>query len=553
MLRSINQRFFIPKYDYTDLLDIRRARGLMYLLGLGLLFAAIFTYPTVVMTLLRGEGLTLANAINMAIPLVLLILYQAVNRGFYRGAAFAILILAFLAPLPILQSSIVTPTIVAIAIPLVVAGTLLNWQAVLLTALAQIALLAYFTFGIPLPADGARPTEAFSTYLQVLIVLSFLLIVFGTNIQLTAGQLIENFRTLRRVAPDFNLQSADTNEQAISAHVIDIIRDKLNYNYAQVFLVDESNAIQQRISGGLTKAQINVDTDIKLSEASGIYEALRDMEIVSLNNRSNETRRSHLLPGIGSALAIPIYYREAVIGVLDVQRENTANFSNSETDTLQMLAGQLGTAIGESRIINELRNNLSEQNKLIERQQERLLDFERAERRATALSWGKYLEQRGIDYLGFDFDVSATEELRLAMNLTDDLRHALEAGDVTLVQDGDMQIVNAPILLRGQTLGVMSFKVPVGRQAIGQRQTELIRSVVQRLALALENKRLFEQSQAQAQRETKANQVGNLLLSTTDIETVLKLAVENFNETIGAIQTRIRIQPETSQSSEVSL
>jgi hypothetical protein len=66
----------------------------------------------------------------------------------------------------------------------------------------------------------------------------------------------------------------------------------------------------------------------------------------------------------------------------------------------------------------------------------------------------------------------------------------------------------------------------------------------------LENKRLFEQSRAQALRESKANQVGNLLLSSTDIETVLNLAAQNFNEALGAVQTKIHLQPETRRATE---
>ena len=50
----------------------------------------------------------------------------------------------------------------------------------------------------------------------------------------------------------------------------------------------------------------------------------------------------------------------------------------------------------------------------------------------------------------------------------------------------------------------------------------MLRTVANRLGVALESNRLFEQTQAQAQRERKANEIGSMLLSETDIEAVLE-------------------------------
>ena len=47
-----------------------------------------------------------------------------------------------------------------------------------------------------------------------------------------------------------------------------------------------------------------------------------------------------------------------------------------------------------------------------------------------------------------------------------------------------------------------------------------------------------------------ANEVGNLLLTSTDINTVLQLAAENFNQALGAIQTQIRLKPDAQQIGE---
>ena len=75
---------------------------------------------------------------------------------------------------------------------------------------------------------------------------------------------------------------------------------------------------------------------------------------------------------------------------------------------------------------------------------------------------------------------------------------------------------------------------------------DTVRAVAERLALALENVRLIEQSQAQATRERRASEVSNLLIGQQDVNAVLKLAAERFNEALGAVYTHIYLEPAAS-------
>jgi GAF domain-containing protein len=72
----------------------------------------------------------------------------------------------------------------------------------------------------------------------------------------------------------------------------------------------------------------------------------------------------------------------------------------------------------------------------------------------------------------------------------------------------------------------------------------MARNVAGRLALALENKRLLERSLAQAEREHQASEAASLLLSATDVDAVMRLAADRFNDAMGAVRTRIQLRPE---------
>jgi len=77
---------------------------------------------------------------------------------------------------------------------------------------------------------------------------------------------------------------------------------------------------------------------------------------------------------------------------------------------------------------------------------------------------------------------------------------------------------------------------------VTQRQIELAGTVALRLGGALENKRLLEQTQAQALRERQAGEVANMLIGATDVRSLLELAADSFNDTLGAVQTQIYLE-----------
>ena len=182
------------------------------------------------------------------------------------------------------------------------------------------------------------------------------------------------------------------------------------------------------------------------------------------------------------------------------------------------------------------------------RQRNRLRQIEQTEQQAIVTAWTDYLDQRDQRIIGFDIN-EMSMQLIPTDYLPEHMRSALDRNDVSTYEEEGQQHVTLPIQLRGQTLGAASFSVPNNRP-VTRRQIEIMRNVIQRLALALDNKRLFEQSQSQAQRESKANEIASLLLSSTDMDTVLHLAVTNFNDALGAVQTQIQLFSEAVPSAE---
>jgi GAF domain-containing protein len=167
-------------------------------------------------------------------------------------------------------------------------------------------------------------------------------------------------------------------------------------------------------------------------------------------------------------------------------------------------------------------------------------------RQTVVQSWQGYLQGRGEDAIGFDLIRQqhglSERDLRAASDLPPDLRRALETGEPQLTVEDEEQVIHVPIRVRNAMMGAMAFRVPTG-QIISARQVETVRIVAERLGLALESTRLYEQNQAQARRERKASEVTGVLLGTTDLNTLLNAAAGAFNEALGAVSTRVTIEP----------
>lgn len=539
--------YFRPKVPYDDPLTQQLATGLLIYLGVALIIIIFSAIYLAILIIREGDGNfspDIAEVVGILAPFFTIGWIWAIRNGFYRISAITILIVVILPLFSYWNTSLNTIEVLIFFIPIVTANVLLGHRWSIFTYILTIIL----TMGPTIFAPEPNYTD-FINFVLIFSVITILLTILSSSVQDNAQRSIVELGKTQAIIRATVETSQELDETRAMIGTINIIRDQLGYTFARIYLVEDGEVIQ-RIQTGLNLSQMNTNADVSFSKRSAIYDAIRKKEVVAISMNDDEIVRQHLLSGTQGALVVPMMNNQGnIIAILDIQSEDRVNFSPSEIQTIQLLAQQSAQTIQHLRLITNLSEDLTEQDLLIERQREQLLHYEKTERQTTTDAWRKYLEERGSDFVGYDMESGATSPIE-AIEMDEDLESAIQTGTISIQEDGDQQIVSIPINLRGQSLGAMSFRVPAGSQVVGARQQELIRNVVQRLSLALENKRLFEQSQSQASRERKANEIGNLLLSSTDIDTVLNLAAINFNDALGAIQTQIRIKPEIANIGE---
>ncbi|MFW5692283.1 MAG: GAF domain-containing protein [Chloroflexota bacterium] len=528
-------------HNYTNPIDRQQATGLFALLWAGLLLSIVSSVIFILPNVITGNAEPGSLFFLIGSPLIVGFVLQLVRTGRLRAAS----ILTVLSLVPIIfillpQEGIDSPYLVLLTLPLVVAGLLLNRRGYVLTV-AFVALgviisgLAEFDSltEMLVEADLAGPLLFLASAVMILYVFS------GRAYDVVEENLrdLAQFQAIGRFASSIE----HTDETAVLAGALNLLRGELDYDFAQMYLKDDSGRLTRRLRTGLGLPETGVITTVNVTDASALNEVVNTGRTVLLDSDDNINRRVHFLPSTGYGIAIPVMLNDQVIGVLDVQ-QSSQPFSDTNIIALRTLAEQVGAIIADTRLIVGLRESVDAQEVSISSLRSQLREYRQVERQRITGLWGEYIEKRNRAAIGFDLETSPTG---LTLNPADDLPEvvvtAMQAGQTVVREEGDAQLLQVPIQVRGELLGAMTFRLPI-TQEVTERQIDFAQSVTARLALALENKRLFEQSQAQAERERKANEVAGLLIGATEVNEVLTLAAERFKDALGAIGTRIHIE-----------
>jgi GAF domain-containing protein len=547
------------RYPYPSTVERERASILLAitLLLVGLWAAAILTVVLPQLFDAAVDPLLNAFYILLLIPFGLIVTLIQLGR---LNAAVTIFMLLTLSFAPAVLYSVDDPLIPVLLMLPLLSGMLLlprRLQIGLIVVLgavfaARLSIQSGFTRSVRfVPAENV-PNDliVFGSIFGLAAV--FTLIVASSIDRL--NRRTANARTFLSAVGSFRGSvSGIYDDEPIFIRALELVQQALGYTLASAYRLNESGSFTRLRLGSMR--QDIARTDIRLSEdLSGVGEAARRLEATIVSNLESGTRSAHILAPARWSISVPIVREGVLLGVLDVQTAQPNGFTDDERNGFLILAEQIAGALFDAREFQEFQRLSREQDEQLERYREQLGQVEQRGRQALATAWDRYVQVRTsageLGSFGFNLERAPSGSALLpASDLPPDIREALAAGDIHVGQNARGQIVHAPVSFRGEVLGAMTFQLPQDR-VLSERQIEMLRAITSRLGVALENNRLFEQSQSLAQRERRASEIGSLLISATDIESVLNLAARSFNEALGAISTRVIVEtPDPDPSS----
>jgi GAF domain-containing protein/HAMP domain-containing protein len=348
----------------------------------------------------------------------------------------------------------------------------------------------------------------------------------------------ERVRDLKTTQEVSRAASSQTDLQSLLDFCTNLIVERFPKIYhAQVFLVeaDGQHAALRSSTGEVGRQMLARGHRLAVGGMSVIGQVTRQGQVIAVRDTvtSQIHRRNEFLLETRAELALPLRIGREVIGALDVQSKRPNAFDDEEIAAFQMIANQLSLAVDNMR--------------LQEQSNYRLMEVERANRLSTLKVWQEYMNDRRARELttiaGTMSVIPDVETLR---------QTAISEGRIVI---GDMTErltvpVAVPIRLRGQTLGAVEWELVA--QELDENKLQLAQELTDRLAISLDNARLFQESQTSSERERIINSIASRLTAQNDINTILETAVREVGQALRVPQVSIRLHAAEDEHSNAN-
>ena len=307
--------------------------------------------------------------------------------------------------------------------------------------------------------------------------------------------------------------SALLDPETILDQVVNLVHGRFHLYYVGVFLLDERGEYAVLKAGTGEAGQKMLAEGHQLGVGSGSmigWTTANRQARIALDVGQDAVHFSNpYLPATRSELALPILAGQKMLGALTVQSTEEAAFDENDIIVLQGIADSLAVALENARLFSQTQQNLQE--------------IQGLHRQYLARAWA---------------DIPHTQE-----ELT--YRFQPEAADEAV----PLNTIQVPLTLRDQKIGQIVLEME--SSSLSAEQASFIDAVTTQTALALENARLLEETQRRAERERLAASISGSVWASTDIETILRTALQDLSRSLNASQAVIKLDvPSTGARTE---
>ncbi len=443
----------------------------------------------------------------------------------------------------IAYSGVESGYLMVLALPMIYVGLIYGTRGIIAAVLlfgAEFALVAYLQMAGQM--GPALPSAASSALFDAIILLSIgsVLAAFISEqrrVNLYADKLVSQLRATAEVAQTTStiLELSD-----LLKRTVDYIRDRFAFYHVQIFLIDPDRHYANLVAstGEIGEALLQRGHRLAVGSQSIIGRVtLLGTPITALDTASDPVHRmNELLPQTRSELALPLIAGDQIIGALDVQSTRPNAFVQEDIDSLQILAAQVSIAIRNAQLFEDQKTALNENRRLFLEAEMNLREIQRLNQRLTGEAWEDYLRLRKSPIIGYTMQ---DDKLQADLAWTPSLIQASDKRRPVITTQGNKQIVAVPVELRGKAIGAIEVETSEGVQQADL--LEMVQSVAQRLALSIDNARLFEQAQELAQQELEVNAISAKMQAVTEVDDMMRTVLAELSRALGAEQGAIRL------------
>jgi GAF domain-containing protein/HAMP domain-containing protein len=241
-----------------------------------------------------------------------------------------------------------------------------------------------------------------------------------------------------------------------------------------------------------------------------------------------------------SWLAVPLMVGEQVLGVMTVRSYITPNlYDEHDLDLLTAIANQTAIALQNAYLFRQSQQALAEAEIARQDTQGALAEAEAVHRRYLRQEWQTFLSGPfAARFRGFQDSAEGAVPLSEVQEADTQQTTALPSSTGGEREDGRQ--LSVPVRLRGQTIGFIDLAREDEREWTEGDQA-LAESFAEQLALAIENARLFEQTQERARRERTIREITDKVRRAADMDTILQTTVRELGRVLGTSHAAVRL------------
>ena len=314
--------------------------------------------------------------------------------------------------------------------------------------------------------------------------------------------------------------------------VVVLIRERFDVDHAGIYLLDETAedlaVLQAASSRGGALLEPGLRIDVTTVRPMRVVIARGERRLIENAELEVAQQAGICLPDAQAQVMLPLRARGEITGILEVQSREPEAFREQMLEVFQTLADQVALAISNARLYQQTRMSLE------------------AERRA----YGNLSQQAWSEMLRARSDLGYRSAFRGVQPVKGDEWHpamveARRTGEIVQV---DAEEVAVPVKIREQIVGVVRLRKLEEEPGWTEEGMTLLATLMEQLGLALENARLYQDTQRRAARERLTSEVTARMRESLDVETVLKTTVDEMYQALGLDEVVVRLVTDEKES-----
>ncbi len=319
---------------------------------------------------------------------------------------------------------------------------------------------------------------------------------------------------------------------ALLPDIAESISKQFGYYHIGIFLLDDSleHAVLAASNSAGGKRMLEKGFRLRVGEA-GIVEtvAASGAPRIALDTGADPVFFDNPdLPEAHSEIAVPLKSGGRVVGVLDFQSAEPSAFTNEDIASLSILADLVSIAIENTRLYEASRTSLEQ--------------TETAYRQYVQQQWSRLTREEKLN--GYRFASGASAPLQEPLDLGESARVSGEGKIYQRegAQNNGTAELAIPVKLRGEVIGILHISAPK-KPRWTDDDIDIAEAVAERLALSMENARLFQSSVNRATRERVISDISSKISGNIRIKDILQMTAQELSQALNGMDVLIQLQP----------